>query len=112
MTGFPKPVRELVTRRANGSCERCGMAAQAYQHHHRRPRGMGGSTAPDTNTASNSLFVCIPCHNEIEANREEALRYGWLVRQGQDPETVTVLRRGVWSRIYNDGTVKAGKPNG
>lgn len=103
MTGFPKAVRELITRRANGACERCGLSAPAYQIHHRRPRGMGGSTADDTNRPSNALFVCVSCHQEIEANRDDALKYGWLVRQGQDPVGVKVLRRGEWVTLANDG---------
>ena len=105
MTGFPRSVRDIVDRRANGACERCGLASVAYQHHHRRPRGMGGSTAPDTNLVSNALFVCVPCHNEIEANREDALKYGWLVRQGHDPAGVPVFRRGEWALLADNGTV-------
>lgn len=103
MTGFPKSVREQITRRANGGCERCGLTAQAYQHHHRRPRGMGGSKAHDTNSATNGLFFCVPCHLEVEANRSDGLRYGWLVRQGADPETVPVFRKGTWVQLDSDG---------
>jgi hypothetical protein len=103
VTGFPKSVRELITTRANGACERCGMAAPAYQIHHRRPRGMGGSTSSDTNRASNGLWVCVSCHSDIEANREDALRFGWLVRQGQSPADVKVLRRGTWVQLADDG---------
>lgn len=103
MTGFPKRVRDVITRRANGTCERCGMAAPAYQHHHRRPRGMGGSSAEDTNTPCNALHFCIPCHTDVEANRSDGLRYGWLVRQGANPETVPVLRKGEWVQLDNNG---------
>jgi len=106
MTGFPLRVREQITRRANGACERCGMAAPAYQHHHRRPRGMGGSSAEDTNVASNALNFCVSCHTEVEANRTDGLRYGWLVRQGCKPEQVPVLRKGEWVFLRNDGGVE------
>ena len=79
------------------------MSAPAYQLHHRRPRGMGGSTAAETNRASNGLCVCVSCHSDIEANREDALKYGWLVRQGQNPMEVSVLRKGMWVRLADDG---------
>lgn len=103
MTGFSKRTKELVFLRAGGACERCGMAAPAYQHHHRRPRGMGGSTADDTNRASNALCVCVSCHTDIESNREDALKYGWIVRQGANPAAVKVLRRGTWVQLSDDG---------
>ena len=103
MTGFPKAVREQIVERAGGACERCGMTAQASQHHHRRARGMGGSKAADTNTAANGLLLCIPCHADVESNREEALRFGWLVRQGQNPMEVSVLRKGAWVRLADNG---------
>lgn len=67
----------------------------ASQHHHRRPRGMGSSKRPDTNTAANALAVCEPDHRRIESNRTEALEMGWLVRQGHDPEHVPVMYRGM-----------------
>lgn len=103
MTGFSRRVRDQIMARANGACERCGITAQAYQLHHRRPRGMGGSSADDTNQASNGLCVCVTCHSEIEANREESLRFGWLVRQGQAPDAVKVLRKGTWVVLNDEG---------
>lgn len=106
MTGFPKRVRALVEARANGFCERCGQPALVFQHHHRRPRGMGGSKADDTNSSANGLCVCVPCHREIEANRVEALAHGWLVRQGDDPAAAPVFRRGEWVLLDNDGQIK------
>lgn len=106
MTGFSKSVRDTITDRAYGSCERCGLAAPAYQIHHRRPRGMGGSSREDTNTAANALFTCVACHSEIEANRAAALMYGWLVRQGHDPADVPVMVRGVWVMLDDQGGIR------
>jgi hypothetical protein len=103
MTGFPQKVRDIITLRAGGCCERCGFAAPAYQHHHRRPRGMGGSSADDTNRASNALCVCVSCHSEIEANREAAISFGWLVRQGLDPADTPVLLSGSWVLLDDFG---------
>jgi 5-methylcytosine-specific restriction protein A len=105
VSGFPKDVRDIVIARANGTCERCGFAAPAYQIHHRRPRGAGGSTAADTNTASNALCVCISCHGAIEANRSDALEHGWLVRQGQNPCGIRVLRLNTWVTLDDFGYV-------
>lgn len=102
MTGFPKPVRDLIATRCQSVCERCGVSA-SVQLHHRRPRGMGGSTAPDTNTASNALALCVACHNDIESQRDEALRMGWLVRQHVKPLDIPVLRRGEWVWLEDNG---------
>jgi hypothetical protein len=104
MTGFPKKVRDVVTLRANGFCERCGVNEPA-QLHHRRCRGMGGSKAADTNTAPNALAVCEPCHRDIESHREDALKFGWLVRQGANPAEVPVFRRGQWVVLTDSGAV-------
>ena len=102
MTGFPKPVRNLVQIRSQGVCERCG-AAPGVQLHHRRPRSMGGSKRADTNVASNSLHLCVNCHAATESDRELSYRMGWLVRQGRDPAMVPVFRMGTWVLLNNDG---------
>jgi 5-methylcytosine-specific restriction protein A len=102
MNGFPKHVRNTVAARANGFCERCG-ANTPTQLHHRRPRGMGGSRADDTNTAPNALAVCESCHREIESDRDDALKFGWLVRQGANPGDVPVFRRGQWVVLTDTG---------
>jgi 5-methylcytosine-specific restriction protein A len=104
MTGFPKVVRDIVTRRAGDHCERCGVD-RPEQIHHRRPRGMGGSSARDTNTASNALFISGDCHRLIESDRDAAFDRGWLVRQGQNPADVPVIWQGDWALLTDDGTV-------
>ena len=104
MTGFPKKVRNVVTLRANGFCEVCGVN-EPVQLHHRRPRGMGGSKADDTNTAPNALAVCESCHRGIESDRDDALKFGWLVRQGANPAEVPVFRRGQWVVLTDSGAV-------
>lgn len=53
---------------------------------------MGGSRREDTNTLAALLLLCEPCHFHVESHREEALRLGYLVRQGVDPATVPVVR--------------------
>lgn len=103
MTGFPKPVRDIITARANNMCERCGLPALVLQQHHRRPRGAGGSKAADTNVASNALAVHPGCHKVIEEHRADSLKFGWLVRQGQHPADIPVLRCGEWVLLDDYG---------
>lgn len=105
MTGFSPAARRLINDRAEDTCERCGAAA-VEQHHHRRARGAGGSKDPITNTPANAFGVCASCHAYIESNRTEALQKGWLVRQGQDPRTIPVLRYGTWVLLGEDGSVE------
>jgi hypothetical protein len=102
-------VREQITRRANGMCEICFFYA-AEHIHHRRPRGAGGSKAPDTNTAANGIALCTECHTWVESNRTKALEVGWLVRQGHDPASVPMVRFGSdWVLLNDDGTTTAYK---
>lgn len=103
-TGPSRAVREVVLARSGGCCELCGRLLWCYgtgwvaDHsvHHRRPRAAGGSTRPDTNTPVNLLLLCGSatttdgCHAHVEANRTEALAYGWLVLQAQDPAATVV----------------------
>jgi len=112
MSGFPKPVRDIINTRANNTCERCGLPALVLQHHHRRPRGAGGSKAADTNVASNALVVHPGCHTAIEENRAAAIDAGWLVRQGQHPADVPVLRCGEWVLLDNYGYTTPTSPQG
>lgn len=73
------------------------------QTHHRRPRGMGGSSQPDTNQSANLICLCSPCHNWIESNRKQALENGWLVTQAQIPSEELVMWRGHWTKLDNEG---------
>jgi hypothetical protein len=104
VTGFPPEVRDLVAQRATGCCERCHFATGDMEFHHRRPRGMGGSKADDTNTASNCLLLCASCHRDTEAQRTNSLHYGWLVRQGQDPAATPIWMNWRWMYLHDDGT--------
>jgi hypothetical protein len=111
MTGVPRKVCQTVAWRAAYSCEICGRGltdgsqwTTPHSFHHRRPRGMGGSTAADTNTPANVLLLCgtgtTGCHGDVESQRQLAYAHGWLVPQGTDPATVPVdvasFTRPVW----------------
>ena len=97
-TGPTTATRELVLHRSTYRCERCSDEVWAGFHiHHRRPRGMGGTSREDTNHPSNLLVVCPACHTWIEANRLAALELGYLVRQHDNPATVPVVTP--WGRV-------------
>lgn len=111
-TGPTKTTKDLVWARAGGRCEVCGgslAGMRGFSRHHRRPRGMGGSRLPDTNSPANILLVCGSatnpegCHNRIESNREQAYSDGLLLHQGDDPTLVPVMlanpTRSAWPQV-------------
>lgn len=107
-TGPTPQVRELVRARAGSSCERCGMALRTGNIHHRKPRGMGGTTDPAANSPANLMLVCgsgtTGCHGWIESHRQEALTEGWLVPRTADPEGSPVRVWGAgWAQLRADG---------
>ncbi|TIC78806.1 HNH endonuclease [Nocardioides sp. GY 10127] len=100
-TGPTTETRILVRERSAGRCEGCGRALHAagtwtadHSFHHRRPRGMGGTTDPAANTPANLLLLCgtgtTGCHGWVESNRGKATALGWLVPRGTDPADVPV----------------------
>ena len=104
MTGFPKPVRDLIVARSQGMCEICGFAVPE-QIHHRRPRGSGGTRRPETNEAANGLAACSACHALVESRRTFALDRGWLVPPNHAPDHVPVVYQGNWALLTDDGAV-------
>lgn len=106
-TGFTPAVHDLINERSSGVCEKCGNDWADPQHHHRRPRGSGGSRRESTNTASNGLALCERCHSGVESNRNQALIHGWLVNQNGDPRLVPVLTRHGWVRLTDAGGIEA-----
>lgn len=103
--GFPPLTRTLIYERSAGRCERCDEWASDVQIHHRRPRGMGSSRRPDTNTASNGVLLCGLCHRIVESHREQAYEQGFLVHQGHAPMAIPLLRRGFWVYLRDDGEI-------
>lgn len=87
MSGFTAHAKELILSRSGGNCEvmakGCGYTATDI--HHRRPRGMGGTTRPDSNIVSNGIAVCRHCHMWCESERNWARDNGFLVRLDADP---------------------------
>ena len=92
-TGPTPTVVALVLDRARMQCEighTCGgkyLAGDRGQHwslHHRRSRGMGGTSNPAINLPANLLAACgsgtTGCHGFVESNRLWALDLGLLIR--------------------------------
>lgn len=105
MSGFSKNVRALVTARAGGRCEKCGITGHGLQYHHRRPRGMGSTRRPDSNQAANCVLVCPDCHSHIESYRTESIVEGWLVRQHKQPSETPIWRHSLWVFLDDYGYV-------
>lgn len=104
-SAFNEKIRELVYERARGRCERCGGGGNAWQYHHRRPRGMGGTSRKDSGGAANALLLHFHCHEWVERNRKEAKEAGFLVDQWHDPREVKVKMWDGWHYLSEDGTL-------
>lgn len=92
-TGPTKSERDPVRARSGGRCEMTACTREAVHIHHRRPRRMGGSTAPDVNGAANLLHVCRWHHEWIESHRAEAMRLGLLLSARANPLRVPAQLR-------------------
>jgi 5-methylcytosine-specific restriction protein A len=96
--------RTLATQRAKGRCEVCGCYSRNLTRHHRRPRGMGGSADPVSESAANYLIACPNDHLVlIELHRRRATTEGWLVPQWADPRRVAVRMWDGWYYLLEDG---------
>ena len=103
-TGPDTLTRRIVVDRAGNCCELCGLWAVGAQIHHRRPRGIGGSSDPAINAASNLVLFCFDCHTFVERiERESAYRYGWLVPDGTAPGEHPFLLLGRWVFLDDHG---------
>jgi 5-methylcytosine-specific restriction protein A len=92
---LPK-AQQAVKARAGMRCEKCGRSTKwvGAEIHHRLPRGRGGTSEAYINSPSNLLNLCLPCHADIESNREEAKAQGWLLPRNNpdiDPTTEPIL---------------------
>lgn len=113
-TGPTTVQRQMVIDRALGCCEICGQQifgqdnrpVTPYSLHHRRPRGMGGSSRADINSPANLLLLCgtgtTGCHGHVESNRATSYANGWLVRADHNPAEVPVLLEGADRYAHND----------
>jgi 5-methylcytosine-specific restriction protein A len=96
-------LRHRIYERAGGRCELSGVPLVGgpdgpWEAHHRRPKGMGGTSRPNTDTVGN-LLALAPCvHNmapdSVHMMPERSRRNGWLVSKHEDdPASVPVVLR-------------------
>jgi len=75
--------------RDGGRCQRC--YGTAIDVHHRRPRGMGGTSDDYISYGlANLVSFCRKCHDWVHAHPAASYELGWLVKSGEDPAEVPV----------------------
>jgi len=89
MSAIPGVTRELIKKRDNNQCFRCG--APATNIHHRQRRKVGG------HDPSNLLMLCgmgnvSGCHGWAHQHPKEAQSEGFIVSAYADPRTQWVWR--------------------
>ena len=102
MTGFPPLVRAGIKVRALGRCERC-RATDPRDIHHRRARGMGGTSEPWVNAAANGVYLCGDCHAWAEANFTAAQESGWRISLHSDLTAAEVPLIDLYGRHFSLG---------
>lgn len=107
--GFSLEVRDIIATRSRGVCEigRCESAAEHM--HHRRPRGLGGTSVPWVNKAANALHLCMVHHAYVESHRTLAIAEGWLISQHRTDAVATdipVTRNGKSVLLSDDGSFR------
>lgn len=106
-TGPNRSTLKILAARSEGLCEFWQCLDPAGHTHHRRPRRMGGSSAPDTNLPANLVRLCPGHHDFVESQRAKALEIGLLLHAGAAPAKVPVLLRHGRVLLGNDGTWSA-----
>lgn len=95
--------RELVYRRAGGSCEGCGHP-HGTDWSHRVGRAQLGGWEP-----SNGMLLCRPCHDWAHRHPALARERGWIVKGSRDPREVPArikTRRGIrWGLLDDEGGI-------
>jgi len=99
---IPPKVRAVVDERDEQVCVCC--AQRATDRHHRRFKGMGGSSLPDTDTAPNLVTLCglgntSGCHGRAHSDQQWALANGYRVPQGADPLTIPITHH-AWGVVW------------
>lgn len=100
---FSQEVKEMILRRTNWRCDRCGLRAEFGHFHHRSPRRAGGSSREDLGLPSNGLLLHPSCHDYIESKRKIAAQLGFLVGYGTLPSQAPVMLWSGWHLLTDDG---------
>lgn len=101
-----KKVRTLLWDR-DSYCWHCG-DTETLVPHHRKNRGMGGSSASEANTLSNLILVCWAWNDAMERHAQsaqDARMWGQKLAQWQDVKAPVFDRvEGRWWILEQDGT--------
>ncbi|HEY2101520.1 MAG TPA: hypothetical protein VGH72_33990 [Pseudonocardia sp.] len=97
-------IRAQLWERCSGRCEVTGIPlGDNWAVHHRRKKGMGGTSLPDVHALYNLMAVTHAAHNlgtmSIHLNPEWSKRLGYLIPAWDDPQLrplVLLGRRNVW----------------
>ena len=90
MTAAWDKARRLADARDGGKCLRC--LAPAVDVHHRRPKGMGGtSNSYIAFGLANLVSICRECHSWIHAHPEQGYSTGYLVHSWDDPAAIPLV---------------------
>jgi len=89
---IPRANRQIVQGRAFRRCERCLTATLAGHHHHRRPKGLGGSSAADRHDVANLVWLDADCHRWVHDHPKAAAEAGFIVPRssGRHPLEVPI----------------------
>lgn len=93
---------KIVRTRSKDLCELCGVRGVLHNHH-RRPRAMGGSVDPLSDSPANILRIHFRCHEMVEAARQWSVNNGYIVHQGGDPSRVPVKLSDGWYLLGHRG---------
>jgi hypothetical protein len=108
-----KKVREFLLTRSEGYCEVSGRVLDpaTFDVHHRRNKGMGGTTRPDRDALWNLLALDPATHNaavrgerSVHGSTTWSNPCGYLLWQTEDPAVREFLLHGRdWVKIGPDG---------
>jgi hypothetical protein len=114
--GFPLKVKALISQRDEGCVLRgnadWGSCWGPVDAHHRRLIGSGGSTAPETHTASNGISLCRGHHDAIHRNRARAQAFGLIISRYWHPRRAPVSfdNGRTWWILWHSGHQLPAKP--
>jgi len=108
-----RQLRETLWVRCDGFCEVSGrpLDFETFDAHHRRPKGMGGTYRPDTDTAANLLALDPEVHNgaswSVHQRPSWSRPRGYLLRNVvEEARLEPLLYRGrTWMILDEEGTM-------